>query len=322
MKGTYTIRVRRNRVTYTLVLERNITIICGNSATGKTTLYQCIADYEEYGPASGIHLDSRKECHVLEGRHWRNDLDSFSDSFVFVDEGNAFLKSKDFADAIKGTDNYYVLITRENLYQLPYSVNSVLELKRTTSRFKHTYNRTYPRYEHIDAFRMIIGNMNGIITEDSNSGYDLYSVIANKNGISCIAAGGKSGILSKIKELKGDRIIVTADGAAFGAEMSEIYHYLKLHKDELLLYLPESTEWVILSSGVLHDTEIDEILNNPSDYIDSKQYFSWEQFFTELLIQKTRNTRAAYDKRKLTDFYLKEENIEKILRVISGDDSV
>ena len=38
-----------------------------------------------------------------------------------------------------GTDNYYVLITRENLYQLPYSVNSVLKLKTTASRFKTTY---------------------------------------------------------------------------------------------------------------------------------------------------------------------------------------
>ena len=319
MKGTYTIRVRRNRVTYSLILERNITIICGNSATGKTTLYQCIADYEEYGAASGIHLESRKECHVLEGRHWQSDLASFSDSFVFVDEGNSFLKSRDFAEAIKNTDNYYVLITRENLYQLPYSVNSVLVLKQTTSRFKHTYSRTYPRYEHIDAFRMIVGNMNGIITEDSNSGYDLYSVIADKNGISCISAGGKSGILPKLKEAKGKRIIVAADGAAFGAEMAEIYHYLKLHENELVLYLPESTEWVILSSGVLHDTLIEEILSNPSDFIDSRQYFSWEQFFTELLTQKTRNTPAAYDKRKLADFYLKKENLEKIIRVISGD---
>ena len=147
MRGSYTIRIRKNRVTYTLVLERNITIICGNSATGKTTLYRCIAEYEEYGAGSGIHLESQKECHVLEGRHWQRDLEAVSDSFVFVDEGNAFLKSEDFADAIKQTDNYYVLITRENLYQLPYSINSILELKRTTSRFKQTYNKTYPRYK-------------------------------------------------------------------------------------------------------------------------------------------------------------------------------
>ena len=319
MRGTYTIRVRRNRVTYTLVLERNITIICGNSATGKTTLYQCIADYEEYGSASGIHLESGKECHVLEGRHWQNDLESFSDSFVFVDEGNAFLKSKDFADAIKNTDNYYILLTRENLYQLPYSVNSILELRKTTSRFKHTYNKTYPRYEHINDFRMVISNMNGIITEDSNSGYDLYSVIADRNGIRCISAGGKSGILSRLKETEGNRMIVAADGAAFGAEMAEIYQYLKLHSDKMLLYLPESTEWVILSSGVLHDAETEEILKDPAQHIESRQYFSWEQYFTELLVRKTRNTPAAYDKRKLAAFYLKDENIEKIIQVISGD---
>ena len=212
-----------------------------------------------------------------------------------------------------------MLITRENLYQLPYSVNSVLELKQTTSRFKHTYSRTYPRYEHIGSFRMIVNNMQGIITEDSNSGHDLYSVIADKNGIRCVSAGGKSNILPKVKELKGEHWIVAADGAAFGAEMAEVYQYLKLHEDELLLCLPESVEWVILSSDVIHDKEVDDILMKPSEFIESKAYFSWEQFFTELLIQKTQNTSAAYDKRKLAAFYLKEENIEKLIRVISGN---
>lgn len=45
------------------------------------------------------------------------------------------------------TINYYVLITRENLYQLPYSVEAVLELQITTRRKKRTYNKAYPYSE-------------------------------------------------------------------------------------------------------------------------------------------------------------------------------
>lgn len=55
-----------------------------------------------------------------------------------------------------------------------------------------------------------------------------------------------------------------------------------------MLYLPESFEWLILSSRILNDSEIDKILEVPSDYIDSEKYFSWERFFTELLIEKSK----------------------------------
>ena len=40
-----------------------------------------------------------------------------------------------------------MLVTREDLSTLPYSVNAILELKKTTSRFKRTYNKAYPVYD-------------------------------------------------------------------------------------------------------------------------------------------------------------------------------
>ncbi len=148
MKGSYTVKVHNKRVSFTIELERNITIISGNSATGKTTLVNSILFYEELGVKSGVSIESDKECRVLRGKNWYSDLQNISDSFVFIDEGNEFIVSKEFAAAIQNTDNYYVFVTRENLHQLPYSVNSILQLKKTTSRFKHTYNRTYPVYDH------------------------------------------------------------------------------------------------------------------------------------------------------------------------------
>ena len=51
----------------------------------------------------------------------------FQDSIVFIDEGNEFVKTKDFARAIQQTDNYYVIVTREGLPALPYSVKKCME---------------------------------------------------------------------------------------------------------------------------------------------------------------------------------------------------
>lgn len=42
MKGSYEVIVQSRRLQYKFVIRRNITIIKGNSATGKTTLLEMI----------------------------------------------------------------------------------------------------------------------------------------------------------------------------------------------------------------------------------------------------------------------------------------
>ena len=318
MKGSYTIKIRNRRVTYTLTLERNITVICGNSGTGKTTLIQSISYYEELGEKSGVHIDSPRPCRVLTGKKWAAELEEITASFIFIDEGNAFITTGDFARAIMGTDNYYIIVTRENLYQLPYSVSSILELKKSTSRFKHTYNRTYPLYDHISEVNKKLSAYDAFLTEDSNSGNDFFSHIAERFHMECISAGGKSRILDRMRAMEDKKQIVVCDGAAFGAEMADVHHYYKLHESDILLYLPESFEWLILSSGIIEDPEISEILKSPSDHIDSTKYMSWEQYFSDVLNAKTAHTPAKYTKRRLNDFYLRDENVERIVNRIES----
>lgn len=60
----------------------------------------------------------------------------------------------------------------------------------------------------------------------------------------------------------------------------------------IILYLPESFEWLILSSGILKDADVKLILSSPENFIDSKLYFSWERFFTSLLIEKNERQPA------------------------------
>lgn len=75
-----------------------------------------------YGRSSGVTVQSHKPCRVLTNADWQYRLASITDSIVFLDEGNSFVKSEAFARTIQGSSNYYVIITRESLYQLPYSV--------------------------------------------------------------------------------------------------------------------------------------------------------------------------------------------------------
>jgi len=144
---------------------------------------------------------------------------------VFVDEGSTFVSSLDFARAIQHSDNYYVLVTREDLSTLPYSVNAILELKKTTSRFKRTYNKAYPVYDSLTASNVQLEGVEKLLTEDANSGYQLFTKVGEKYGIVCIPAAGKDNIKQKIFPMKSEKVLVIADGAAFGPQMNDIYAY-------------------------------------------------------------------------------------------------
>ena len=53
MIGKYELEVYNNKAHYFLEIKRNITILQGNSATGKTELIRLIQEHEENGVSSG-----------------------------------------------------------------------------------------------------------------------------------------------------------------------------------------------------------------------------------------------------------------------------
>ena len=273
-----------------------------------------LSAYENYGRKSGITIVCDKTCRVLSGALWEAQLKDIQDAIVFVDEGSTFVSSLDFARAIQKTDNYYVLVTREDLSTLPYSVNAILELKKTTSRFKRTYNKAYPIYDSLSASDVELGSVEKLLTEDANSGYQLFTKVGEKYGIVCIPAAGKDNIKQKIFPMKSEKVLVIADGAAFGPQMNDIYRLMQEDNAKFSLYLPESLEWLLLKADLLGQPDIIEILQHPADFIESSEFFSWERFFTNLLEQRTKDiSYMRYDKAKLPEFYLQEENLEKII---------
>ena len=311
MIGSYSVRVSTSRLIYTFTINRNITIIKGDSATGKTTLVELIREHYEAGEKSGVEIQSKVPCRTLGGRDWSVILPTISGSIVFIDEDNDFLTTDEFATSIKETDNYYVIVTREGLPNLPYSVDEIYGIHESGkyTELKKVYNEFYKIYSKNDISK--VDKLDEIIVEDSNSGFQFFEGIAKDNNVSVISAFGKSNIYKTIVDESGIRLVV-ADGAAFGSEMDRISKLINIDKD-IILYLPESFEWLILKSGVIDGNRIKEIIAHPEDYIDSKEYFSWEQYFTSLLIRETEGTYLKYTKSKLNDVYLHEREKEKIL---------
>ena len=129
MKGNYRIIVSNSNVKYDFTIRRNITILKGDSATGKTTLVEMVSEFYESGTDSGIDLRCDRPCRTLGGRDWHMILASLHETIVFIDEGNASLPTNEFAEAVRDSDNYYILVTREGLPNLPYSVEEIYGIR-------------------------------------------------------------------------------------------------------------------------------------------------------------------------------------------------
>lgn len=311
MTGKYEIEVYNKRVHYHLTIKRNITIIQGNSATGKTELLRMISDYENNGISSGVTIHCEKKCVVVENASWKERLSSLRQRIIFIDEGATFLRSKEFTRMVKGSDNYFVLVTRDSLEQLPYSIEEIYGMRqeRESQKYKTTkkvYNELYQLY-NLKGNEKFSPDL--VITEDSNSGHDFYRAVF---GDICCSAEGKSNILRMIQKSSDKEILAVVDGAAFGTEMQSVMQYISDADKKIVLYAPESFEYLLLKADIIAKTSY--ITETTYEFADSKKYFSWEEFYTDYLTTNSHGTIYEYSKKTLKSTYLTAGNIQKVLK--------
>lgn len=316
MRGKYKIVVKNNRLHYEFEIKRNITVVRGDSATGKTTLINMLRQAENLGASSGVDVVCTVPCRILEGANWKIILENSSGTIFFTDEENSFINTEEFAEAVRNSDNYYVLVTRENLYNLPYSVEEIYGLH-CSGKYHDTRRMYQQMYQIYSEYQSLPILPDKIITEDSNSGFDFFKAVGVERKISCESAGGKSNIFHLLNQIEKETVCVIADGAAIGPEMDRLYK-CALKRKNIHLYFPESFEWLILNSGLIQGKDLQAILDNPENFLDSREYFSWERFFTKLLIERTKDSYLRYSKTKLNEAYLHEKNKKVILESIKG----
>ena len=330
LKGSYHFKVHTKRINYDFVIKRNITFIRGDSGTGKTSLIDLLYEFShKIRRNTGINVDTKANWIVFTDDIWNYGRYSISDNVVFIDENNEFLYTHEFARYVKNSGNYFVIITRypyKGYPSLPYSVEEIYRMK-NSGKYNYTeleYNLSTDFNEKPDI----------IITEDSNTGFDFFSTVTNNIGVKCKSAGGKGNLYNTIlKEVSPEeKMLVIADGAAIGSEIPALFELSKKYGN-IQYWLPESFEYLLLSSKMFKDNKyVQNVLSSPSDYI-STDYFSWERFFTELLMKETENLPCQYskkgtlntcytvdccDKNKPCNYIIKEDKIDTIL----GDKAV
>lgn len=295
LRGKFDIIIQNRQATYKFTLKRNITILQGDSAVGKSFLITLINRYNTvknsgisvYIKSSlGISADLGEMTYDI----WKN-RNIVKNRIYFIEETQDFIKEDEFAEFLAETGIYVVLITRDSIPSLPYSVCEIYSIE--TRDGLHTFEPLYK-------FNGDLKRPDVIVTEDSKSGNDFFT---NTLDIKCLGAGGNGNIYNifKNKDLNNSDVLVIADGAAFGAHITKFNELSESYR--LQFYLPESFEWLILNSGVFKVNDLHGKLYRTYDYVEASDCFSWENYYVELLTNITKDKHYAYDKSNLADYY-------------------
>lgn len=318
MTGGFKFELKSKRLQYEILIKRKITKIIGESAIGKTELIRVLEDAENI--YSKIDIQCKYKYSILNNnifkeivrsninrirtkitnpnstefaKELRNLLKQYDNTLFFADESFSLVFTDDFSLFCKFTDSFFVLINRAGLSNLPYSYTDIYNI-RTSGK----YHWLEPVYNQ-EQFNKFIEN-SAIITEDSNSGFDFF----NRFYYNVKPAGGKNNIIPLVENVTETTVIV-ADGAAFGSEIEILTNRIKKMQVNILLFLPESFEYLILMSDIFKDTEIQKNLQEPVSLI-SGLFFSWEHFFTYAIKEYTKRYPCHYSKHKLNRCYLED----------------
>lgn len=314
MKGSYKVVVENAKLKYEFIIERNISILKDYSGTGKSNLIRMI-DASNRGAAK---LQCDKKCYSFSsmGIFWKEELLRYSNAILFFDEGCSFVASKEFAEVVKESDCYFVIITRRSLKDLPYSIQTVYRIHESSKYgILKKENVFYNRYINSN-ISISKDDVDLVLVEDSNSGYDFFSKIFHDR---CIHADGNSSIKGKLNTLINSNyrhILVIVDGAAFGAFVEEVTLVCaKLQRKGICVDIlaRESFEFVLLMSDFLYNKYKYRLVDYKNN-IESSQFLSWERYFTWLLQDITKGTVAEYTKKQINPYYLSDKCIRSVMQ--------
>jgi hypothetical protein len=324
MTGKYTIEVISKKVRYNLTIERNINILRGDSATGKTKLIEMIL--YSHRKDSPYTVNCEKQVYAFTDLNFDENIDfnsdRYKDTIIFMDEEIDYIKTKEFASKVKKADCYFVLVTREKLCTLPYSCNAIYELheNKILSHSKVVNNDMHEIYPSNNKPKISLeGRLSYVIVEDTNSGYEMFKSLSGRVHACCQSSEGNSNVTQTLRKRLSEHddtgILIVVDAAAFGAYYEELQSEVRIHRN-VVLFLPESFEYLILVSGLIQIDGLDEKLHETYNYADSTEFFSWEQYYTHLLRQLTKDTELSYSKRTLNRQYLHNDNMRVIYNTL------
>lgn len=301
------IMIKSPQAKYRLTINRKVTILQGDSGSGKTLLCEALVKYGKKSESVTVNVSNGFTAMNLTAETYlMADLLNKKNFVFFIDEGYDFVYQKSFDRIVRDSRNYFVIVSRNNiqLQGLPYSIDEIYTLKniagfiRNVKKYDIPENRLLGSKEPVTAF----------VSEDSKSSYFMLCRLAKVKSTKW--NGGNSTVLSRLTDLVTEncRVLVMVDAAAFGAFIDDIWKQYNLFSDKIAVYLPESFEWLLLHLYMFNDDDyVQDSLRNP-DTLSA----SYEQFYTDVCIEAFRRHNISYSKHTDSDDVYTATNLKQL----------
>lgn len=344
MLGIYKISISVDGlIRYEFSINRQFTIICGDSGTGKTVLHDLVQSKFEETDNERIKIivntNSKTEelpevkymtAELLSANKKSSKYDDGSyklkwsekpkNKVIFIDEDYAYLRGIGFAAATNYTDAYYVLLTRDTRVA-EYLNNSVWDF----IRFKEVggktiVNKAVKMYNEYDG---IIRDYEEVLHEDSTTGKEICARALSEV---IESVHGNTNIVRSIESRPNSTILMIADGANFSNILSEIIDTSEECLNTIYLLLPESTEYVLLHNKLFStDSNVIDSINNPSLVCDTTKYISYERMYEDIITVahiNSPNKIPEYEKKKDLEAYKTESFIDTYRAILTRIDGI
>lgn len=126
MKGKHRVVLKGANFKYDFTIQRKITLIRGDSATGKSTLVNALDSVKRGNLIYSVECDVPFDALTrFNARNWRETLRTNHNALIFIDEGFSDYITTEFQESIRASDCYFIFVNRLELRNLTYSCDEI-----------------------------------------------------------------------------------------------------------------------------------------------------------------------------------------------------
>lgn len=283
-----------NKLTYIMELEHRVTIIQGDSATGKSTLVR----YIEMKDSIKVNIESSKNLLATNINNLLNTIEITGDyklnsDYIYVLDEYDGVDNPEMAKILNNSSAMFIIITRDSgLPNINYGIDQIYKFKNSGK-----YNYLVKMYNNLNDRELNLEELSDIVTEYSGSGLDFYKVFNNFNVYSSY---GNSNIT---KNLKNNQIIVI-DSLGYGPYIKTTIDTISSRN--IFIIYPKSFEYLLLIS----------LFPNTVKY--NAEIFNYEKYYYKIAINVFNEYGLNYSKSKLSGWVLEEAQVTKINDTINS----
>ena len=157
------LNIKTPYISYEIEFNRKVTIIQGDSGTGKSKIIETRNEMWDTGLGE-IYTSNNIPVTVIGNiPDWERILDLDEVRLFIIDEDCSFILSNRFADIVNKSRSYFIIISRDPLKKLNYSYEDIYEMKNSGK-----FNRTVRKYNDEDMYYKIL-------EEETNNTPALYT---------------------------------------------------------------------------------------------------------------------------------------------------